>query len=149
MKKSAVLVFFFLFSSYFLWGFDAKTGIELAADPGQSTSETNEGLSNAVALASDDSQETPEGDRDRACQGTCGDANGDMVVNVSDAVYLISAIFMGGSSPQPVTACGDVNTDARINVSDACYIIVYVFSGGSPPGDCSPGAWAGDDCCPF
>jgi hypothetical protein len=149
VKKSAVLVFFFLFSSYFLWGIDAETGIDLIADPFQSTSETNGGLFNAATLASDDSQEMPEGDRDRACQGTCGDINFDGAINITDAINLINAVFTGGDPPQPLTACGDANTDARVNISDACYIIVYIFAMGSPPGDCSPGAWTGDDCCPF
>ncbi len=83
------------------------------------------------------------------CQGICGDANDDGSVNVSDAVYIINFVFVGGNPPQPIQACGDANSDASVNVSDAVYIINFVFVGGGAPTDCSPGSWAGGDCCPF
>lgn len=62
----------------------------------------------------------------------CGDANGDCVVNVVDAVYLINCIFKGGAAPNPVCA-GDTNGDGGTNVGDAVYLISYVFKGGAPP----------------
>jgi subtilisin family serine protease len=85
------------------------------------------------------------------CQGECGDANEDGSVNVSDAIWMINYVFIGGAPPQPVLACGDANDDAASNVSDAVWIINYVFIGGAPPGDCSPGSWEyqGGDCCQF
>jgi Dockerin type I domain len=85
------------------------------------------------------------------CDGTCGDANGDGVVNVSDAVWIINYVFVGGGAPVPRLACGDANGDGVVNVSDAVWIINYVFVGGGPPGDCSPGSadWIDGDCCPF
>jgi hypothetical protein len=88
---------------------------------------------------------------DSFCQGKCGDANGDGPVNVSDAVWVINYVFIGGPEPFPVLACGDANTDGAVNVSDAVYIIEYTFQGGPDPGDCSPGAWGGQggNCCPF
>jgi M6 family metalloprotease-like protein len=61
-----------------------------------------------------------------------GDANGDGVVNISDAVYLIAYIFASGSTPNPLGA-GDANCDDTVNISDAVYLIAYIFSGGSPP----------------
>jgi hypothetical protein len=84
------------------------------------------------------------------CQGICGDANGDATVNVSDAVYIINYVFVGGGAPSPL-ACGDANSDGTVNVSDAVYIINYVFVGGGAPGDCNPGSvnWEDGDCCPF
>ncbi len=86
-----------------------------------------------------------------ACQGRCGDANFDTSVNVSDAVYIINFVFVGGFHPLPVTACGNPNGDISVNVSDAVYIINFVFVGGSAPGDCFPGVWGseGGDCCPY
>jgi subtilisin family serine protease len=86
---------------------------------------------------------------DQACQGICGDANNDTDVNVSDAVWIINYVFVGGDAPQPILACGDANGDTDVNVSDAVWIINYVFVGGDSPGDCVPGSWGGDDCCPF
>jgi Dockerin type I domain len=89
---------------------------------------------------------------DRACQGICGDTNNDGMVNVSDAIWIINYMFIGGDPPQPVLACGDANGDAASALQDAVWIINYVFVGGNPPGDCSPGSpmWPPDgDCCPF
>lgn len=91
------------------------------------------------------------GEISQPCQGKCGDANNDNSVNVSDAVYVINFVFVGGAHPLPILACGDANGDGSINVSDAVYIINYVFVGGASPGNCSPGDpdWNGEDCCQF
>ena len=62
----------------------------------------------------------------------CGDANADATVDISDAVYLISYIFSGGSAPEPLEA-GDANCDQGIDISDAVYLISYIFSGGLAP----------------
>ncbi|MBD3219122.1 MAG: hypothetical protein GF310_12675 [candidate division Zixibacteria bacterium] len=85
------------------------------------------------------------------CQGECGDANLDDVVNISDIVWIINYVFVGGPEPLPVLACGDVNSDKDVNVSDAVWLINYVFEGGPAPSECSPGApaWYNGDCCPF
>jgi hypothetical protein len=64
-----------------------------------------------------------------------GDANGDRAINISDVVYLINYLFVGGSVPQPWQA-GDVNCDGMINASDVVYLINYLFIGGPPP--CEP-----------
>jgi hypothetical protein len=65
----------------------------------------------------------------------CGDANGDLTVNVGDAVFLISYVFSGGPPPDPLEA-GDANLDGTVNVGDAVYLIAYIFLGGTPP--CEP-----------
>ncbi len=71
----------------------------------------------------------------------CGDASGDLAVNVSDAVHIINYVFVGGTAPDPLES-GDANCDQTVNVSDAVWIINYVFIGGNPPcdqdGDGSP-----------
>lgn len=64
----------------------------------------------------------------------CGDANNDSSINVSDAVYLINYVFVGGSPPNPYEA-GNPNCDESVNVSDAVWIINYVFVGGNSPCD--------------
>lgn len=69
-----------------------------------------------------------------ACQYKCGDANADGKVNVSDAVYIINYVFVGGNPPNPLKA-GDANCDVSVNVSDAVWIINYVFVGGNLPCD--------------
>jgi hypothetical protein len=70
---------------------------------------------------------------------TCGNANGDAAINISDAVFLISYIFAGGASPGPCSCDGtgnergDANGDYVVNISDAVYLIAYIFAGGAPP----------------
>ncbi len=70
--------------------------------------------------------------------GTCGDANGDGLVNVGDVVFMISYVFRSGPPPDPIEMA-DVNHDGSANVGDAVYLLNYAFRGGAPP-DCSPGA---------
>ncbi len=67
-----------------------------------------------------------------ACRYTCGDANGDATVNISDAVSLIAYIFAGGQAPEPLLA-GDADCSSTVNISDAVYLIAYIFAGGLPP----------------
>jgi hypothetical protein len=63
---------------------------------------------------------------------TCGDANADAAIDISDVVYLISYIFSGGSAPSPLLA-GDTNCDDTVDISDVVYLIAYIFSGGAAP----------------
>ncbi len=62
-----------------------------------------------------------------------GDANYDLTVNVSDAVYLVDYVFRGGPSPEPLMESGDANCDGSINVADAVTIVRFVFGGGPEP----------------
>lgn len=62
----------------------------------------------------------------------CGDADGNYVVNISDAVYLIGYIFGGGEAPEP-PAAADADCDAIVNISDAVYLVGYIFGGGPAP----------------
>lgn len=62
----------------------------------------------------------------------CGDVNGDGLVNITDAVYLINWIFNGGPAPSPLWT-GDVNLDELIGITDAVYLIQFIFNGGPEP----------------
>ena len=62
----------------------------------------------------------------------CGDANSDVIVDISDVVYLIAYIFSGGLAPSPLVA-GDANCDSIVDISDVVYLIAYIFSGGLAP----------------
>jgi len=62
----------------------------------------------------------------------CGDANADGSTDVSDAVWIINYVFVGGLPPDPLSI-GDANCDVSVDVSDAVWIIIYVFVGGNPP----------------
>lgn len=65
---------------------------------------------------------------------TCGDANGDDEIDVSDAVLIVNYAFSGGNPPDPL-ASGDANCDQVVDVSDAVTIINYAFAGGNAPCD--------------
>ena len=65
---------------------------------------------------------------------TRGDANGDAMINLADAVFLVNYVFKGGSAPVSPEA-GDANCDDQTNLADAVYVINYVFKGGPAP-DC-------------
>jgi hypothetical protein len=67
-------------------------------------------------------------------QYICGDANADSAVNVSDAVFIINYVFIGGGAPDPL-ASGDANCDGGVNVSDAVWVINYIFIEGPAPCD--------------
>jgi len=64
----------------------------------------------------------------------CGDGNHDGQVNISDAVWIINYVFVGGNPPNPLDS-GDANCDGTVNISDAVWIINYVFVGGNIPCD--------------
>jgi hypothetical protein len=73
------------------------------------------------------------------CDCNCrpGDADGDGVKNLADAIYIIVYIFKGGAAPTPYPKCsGDPNSDCGVNLADAVYIINYIFKGGSAPKTC-------------
>lgn len=62
-----------------------------------------------------------------------GDANGDSVIDVADAVFLANYLFKGQSAPFPYEA-GDATCDGIIDVEDVIYVLNYLFKGGDPPG---------------
>lgn len=70
------------------------------------------------------------------CHSECGDANGDGLVNIADAVYIITYVFRGGLPPFE-DKCADANNDYSVNVGDAIYLVNYVFRQYTAP-DCSP-----------
>ena len=61
-----------------------------------------------------------------------GDANGDGVITVADAIYLLNYLFRHGPEPDPY-ALGDANGDGTIVVGDAIYLLNYLFRGGPAP----------------
>ncbi len=59
----------------------------------------------------------------------CGDLDGDSLVNITDAIFILNRIFRGGPPPSDEKV-GDVNCDDKLDISDAVYIIQYIFNGG-------------------
>ncbi len=66
-----------------------------------------------------------------------GDANGDGVIDVGDALRILNYLFRSGPAPDPMQA-GDANCDDEIDLNDALYLLNYLFKGQSPPGCFSP-----------
>lgn len=62
-----------------------------------------------------------------------GDANGDGMINMADAVYLVNWLFIGGPAPNPLWV-GDANCSGGVDLADAVYIVNWLFIGGPPPG---------------
>jgi aminopeptidase N len=61
-----------------------------------------------------------------------GDVNHDGVVDLGDAVYLISYLYQNGAAPMPRDA-GDVNCNGSVDLGDAVYLINYLYRGGQAP----------------
>lgn len=68
-----------------------------------------------------------------------GDANKDDAVDISDAIYLLSYIFLGGALP-PCKDAADVNNDTRLDISDSIFLLNYLFKGGPQPSEPFPQA---------
>jgi CubicO group peptidase (beta-lactamase class C family) len=63
---------------------------------------------------------------------TIGDANGDAVTDIGDAVYLLNYLFRSGDAPDPL-AVGDANCDGDVDLEDVICLLNYLFKGGDPP----------------
>lgn len=61
-----------------------------------------------------------------------GDSNGDDVIDVSDAVFMIEYIFASGAEPYPMLS-GDADCNGTLDIADVVFLINYIFSGGSAP----------------
>lgn len=72
-----------------------------------------------------------------------GDVNGDFERDVSDGVYLLSHLFLGGPAPVPIATCGDdepilvengdMNGDMALDVSDPILLLNWLYVGGDEP----------------
>ena len=80
-----------------------------------------------------------------------GDTNGDLELDLSDAVHLFSHFFLGGPAPADLVRCSDVpnasvdvNGDGNANLSDGIYLLSYLYLGGEELRDgCRAGLAAG------
>lgn len=69
------------------------------------------------------------------CTWLVGDADGNGLRTISDAVYLVNYIFVGGAAPTPSPiGSGDADCSGFVSISDAVYLISFIFGGGPVPG---------------
>jgi len=67
-----------------------------------------------------------------------GDANFDGRIEISDAIYALSYLFLGGEAPRCEDAV-DADDDGRLVLTDAVYILNHLFTGGPEPPPPYPG----------
>ncbi len=85
-----------------------------------------------LAVSSADSRADTMNVSIQVITGVCGDADGNLLVSISDAVSLINYIFASG--PAPVTPRGgDPDCNGLTSISDAVFLINYIFAGGPAP----------------
>ncbi len=61
-----------------------------------------------------------------------GDANLDGKVNLSDAITVLSYLFLGGRAPGCQDA-GDVNDSGDLGITDAIFLLNHLYLGAAPP----------------
>ncbi|MGB5107635.1 MAG: hypothetical protein WBP29_02415 [Candidatus Zixiibacteriota bacterium] len=65
----------------------------------------------------------------------CGDVDGNAIITISDAVYLINFIFAGG--PRPFNVCSaDADGSNFLTISDCVFLLNWMFAGGPAPIPC-------------
>jgi hypothetical protein len=77
-----------------------------------------------------------------------GDANDDGKVDISDAVWTLGWLFLGGSATGCVAA-GNANGDSVVDISDPIYMLTHLFLGGpklaAPYPECGPPSVLADE----
>ena len=65
-----------------------------------------------------------------------GDANADGALNITDGIFVLNYLFLGGDEPSCLEAA-NANDDDSINITDGIFVLNYLFLGGpapAPPG---------------
>ena len=64
----------------------------------------------------------------------CGDANGDLVVDLDDVAFLQAYYFEGAIFPNLLLlSVNDLNCDGGIDIADITYLAAYINGTGAPP----------------
>lgn len=82
----------------------------------------------------DNDRDGPENCTIQVCTGTFlrGDCDATGQINLTDAVFALNHLFLGGDAPSCFKAC-DPNDDAVLNLTDPIFLLNYLFLGGRPP----------------
>jgi len=67
-----------------------------------------------------------------------GSARGTGEIDISDAIFIIGYLFLGGETP-PCLDAGDANDDGKLDLSDGIYDLNFLFVGGAAPPEPFPG----------
>ena len=70
-----------------------------------------------------------------------GDANADGAINMTDAISILSFLFLGGGEP-PCLDAADTDNNEVVQLTDGIYMLNFLFSGGAPPSAPFPGCGA-------
>ncbi|MBN1418648.1 MAG: lamin tail domain-containing protein [Planctomycetes bacterium] len=60
-----------------------------------------------------------------------GDANGDALIDLADAISILSILF--ASQPSDCEDAADTNDDGRLDLGDAISLLDYLYAAGAPP----------------
>jgi hypothetical protein len=107
----------------------------MAVSPTVTGPATQVGFYSLTVTSSLDTVTSPPTEVTTVCVAMRGDANGDGVINVADAIYLLNYLFKGDPPPNPLEA-GDADCDGVVNLEDVIYLLNYLFKNGPPP--CEP-----------
>jgi hypothetical protein len=61
-----------------------------------------------------------------------GDPNNDGTANITDGIYILNFLFLGGPKPT-CQESADPNDDGTVNITDGIYVLNYLFLGGPEP----------------
>ena len=72
-----------------------------------------------------------------------GDPNDDGTANITDGIYILNFLFLGGPPPT-CDESADANNDGGVNITDGIYVLNFLFLGGPAPP--APGPPEGGPC---
>ena len=61
-----------------------------------------------------------------------GDSNADGGVNITDGIYVLNFLFLGGPKP-PCNEAADSDDDGIVSITDGIYLLNFLFLGGPSP----------------
>ncbi len=73
-----------------------------------------------------------------------GVVNGDVLLDIGDAMYIAMYLFSGGDEPACLEAA-EANGDGMIDIADAIYVVAYLFRDGPTPAAPFPNPGLDDD----
>jgi hypothetical protein len=113
-----------------------STGLSLSPDGLLTGTPSQSGTINFTARVEDSvgSSDEQELTFEITASFICGDANGDLSLNIFDITYIITYLYLDGPAPDPENSA-DVDFSGNINIFDITYMITFLYMDGPAP-DC-------------